>query len=126
MKFYRYIFFRLYSVSLRNGEQSSVYAFTFVYMLALANLFTIMDVISIVSNFKFVAYLTGYVSILFIVSFYFLLYILLVANGKKEATLKEFQNEEKQNKRIRALLLWAYAIVTCVLVTYTSGIVRRM
>jgi hypothetical protein len=55
-------------------------------MLALANLFTIMDVISIVSNFKFVAYLTGYVSILFIVSFYFLLYILLVANGKKEAT----------------------------------------
>ena len=126
MKFYRYLFFRLYSVSLRNGEQSSVYAFTFVYMLALANLFTIMDVISIVSKFKFVAHLTGYVSILFIVSFYFLLYMLLVANGKKEAALKEFQNEEKQKKRIRTLLLWVYAIVTCVLVTYTSGIVRRM
>jgi hypothetical protein len=116
----------LYSGSLKNGERSPIYAFGFVFILALANFYIIFDTVSIILDFKLVSYFSGYLGILFTVSFYFLLYILLWGNGKKEAILKEFQNEDKSKKLLRSLLLWIYAITTIILFVYTGNIVRSM
>lgn len=126
LKFYRYFFFRLYSGSLKNGERNPVYAFTFVFMLALANFYIIFDIISIICDCKFVKFIPHYATVLFTVTFYFILYILLWGNGKSEAILKEFKDEDKRKKLIRALLLWLYAIATGVVFMYTANIVRKM
>lgn len=95
-------------------------------MLALANFYIIFDIILIICDCKFVKFIPHYATLLFTVTFYFILYILLWGNGKSGAILKEFKDEDKCKKLIRALLLWLYAIATGVMFMYTANIVRKM
>jgi hypothetical protein len=124
IKIIKYFFYKIYSFSQSNGENDSGWAYAIVSMFLIANIYSLLDVVMIITKSKLPK-----VSNLFIVAIgglvLYLNYVLLIRNGKTKEIVKEFK-ETKPSKGILNLFLIFYIIASVTLFVYTGNIVRSM
>jgi hypothetical protein len=121
----KYFFYRLYSISLSNGEQDAGWSMIIVSLFALANVYSFFDLILIFSNSQ-LPQISKVVIILFCSGILYFNYSLLTKNGKAKEIVKEFEREEKSKRLLKMMLIWLYMIVSITLFIYTGNVVRSM
>ena len=123
MKFYKYLYYRLYTWNLKKwGERdlpqfNALFGVSFMIILNIGILVGILDLF----GFNFIRDETPKVGIV-ILGFLILglNYFWLVKNEKYKRITKEFEMESK-NKRLRnTLFLWLYLILSFVIVSYVA------
>ncbi len=124
IKLIKYFFYKIYSVSLSNGEQDAGWAMTIVSVFGILNVYTILGVIQILLQVK-APQVDKLVVIILAVLIIYLYYRLLIKNGKAKEIVKEFK-EMKQSKGMLNFLLMLYIIVSVILFIYSGSIVRGM
>lgn len=121
----KYFFYRLYSISLSNGEQDAGWSMTIVSLFSLANVYSFFDLILIFSNSQ-LPQISKVVIILFCGGILYFNYSLLMKDGKAQEIVKEFKNEDKSKRLFKSLLIWVYMIISVALFIYTGNVVRSM
>lgn len=121
----KYFFYRLYSVSLSNGEQDAGWAMIIVSLFSLANVYSLFDLILIFSNSQ-LPHISKGIIILFCCGIMYFNYSLLMKNRKAKEIVKEFEQEDKSKRLIKTLLIWFYIIASVTLFIYTGNVVRSM
>ena len=118
----KYFFFKIYSFSLSNGQRDAGWAMTIVSMFVLANVYSLLDIILILTQTK----LPQVGNIVVVVACGLILYFnytLLMKDGQAQIILKYFQNGQTK-KGLLNLFLTLYIILTITLFIYTGNIVR--
>lgn len=120
----KYFFYKIYSFSKSNGEKDPGWAHTIVSMFVIANIYTILDVVLIITNSKL-----PQVSNLLIIAVgalvLYLNYLLLIRDGKPKEIELEFK-KTKQSKIVLNLFLIFYIFASVTLFLITSNNVRGM
>ncbi|MFN7313239.1 MAG: hypothetical protein ACK5UI_07120, partial [Bacteroidota bacterium] len=119
----KYFFYRLYSISLSNGEHDAGWSMTIVSLFSLANIYSFFDLILIVSNSQLPQVNNIFIILISGVILYFN-YYLLIKDGKALDIVKEFNDEDKSKRLLKTILIWAYMITSVVLFVYTGKVVR--
>jgi hypothetical protein len=124
IKILKYFFYKIYSFSLSNGESDAGWAYAIVSMFLVANIYSLLDLVMIVTKSKL-----PQLSNLFIIAMGGLVlyfnYIILMKNGKAKEIAKEFK-EMQGNKAMLNLSLFLYITVSVILFIYTGNVVRSM
>lgn len=124
IKILKYLFYKIYSFSLSNGESDAGWAYAIVSMFLIANIYSLLDLVMIItkSNLPQLSYL-------FIIAMGGLVlyynYIIFMKNGKAKEIAKEFK-EIQGNKAMLNLSLFLYITVSVILFIYTGNEVRSM
>ena len=117
-----YFFYKIYSFSLSNGENSPSWAVTTVSIFGIINLYTLTDIFLIVFNKKM--FIINEIFIIFIglliIYFY---YSFLVRNGNLKLITNKFKG--KGNLKLNLSLI-AYIIISLVLFISTGILVRSI
>ncbi|MEI7503541.1 MAG: hypothetical protein WCJ61_09680 [Paludibacter sp.] len=121
----KYLFFRLHSISLSNGEQSPIYAFVFVFLLFLVNLYSIVDCILLTIGVGFPA-LPKYFVLGYTLGVFYFLYFILWKDGKDKMIVAYFKEEDKDKRWIKTLMIVLYFIVTIILFIYLGIKMREL
>lgn len=122
MKIIRYFFYKIYSFSLSNGETDPGWAMTIVAMFTLANVYSFIDIILILTQTK-EPQLGKPIIIAFCGAILYLNYIMLMKNGKSKEIIKEF-NDMTVSRAILNLYLALYIIGSIGLSIFTATLVR--
>ena len=127
MKFYKYLYYRLYAWNLKAwGEKdmphwNALYGVTFMMLLNLSIIAIILDIL----GFNILLEETPTATILTIGLLTLSInYFLFVRNGKYHQIASKFEDESKKTKNRNALLLWIYVILSFVVpnfLAYLSG-----
>jgi hypothetical protein len=124
IKIIKYFFYKIYSFSLSNGESDAGWAYAIVSMFLIANIYTLIDLVMIITASKL-----PQVSNLFIILMgglvLYLNHIVLLKNGKVKEIAKEFK-EKQGNKAMLNLFLFLYISFSVILFIYTGNVVRGM
>ena len=118
----KYFFFKIYSFSLSNGQRDAGWAMTIVSMFVLANVYSLLDIILILTRTK----LPQVGNIVIVVACGLILYfnyVLLIKDGKAQTILNDFRQGQTKKRRLN-LFLTLYIILTITLFIYTGNIVR--
>ena len=110
IKLLKYFFYKLYSFSLSEGQNNSMWACIMVIMFVMFNLFTVINIVLLTTTLKFPN--LNYFTIIIICSFIaYLLYALLLKNNKSQEILNEF-NATKKGKAVLNFYLFFYIILS--------------
>ena len=124
-KIIKYLFYRLFLVSLSNGEQDSGWALTIVSLFIMSNAYSAFDMILILTHTPLPQMNTIPIVCICMLIFYFN-YSILTKNGKSKLILKEFENEKQSVKNARTAIIFLYIVVSILLFIYTGSLVRNM
>lgn len=123
IKIIKYFFYRMYSISLSNGEKDAGWAMAIVSMFVLANASVLMDIILIVTGTKLPQVGKVTIGIICAIILY-MNYSLLMKGNRANEIIKEF-NEMKTGKGLLNFYLILYIVLTIVLFIYTANIIRN-
>lgn len=125
IKVIRYLFFRLYSISLSNGEKNPIYALGTVYLLLLANLYSIVDCVLLIIGVGFPD-LPKYVVLAYTLGLFYFLYFILWKDGKGKEIIIYFKRKRTNKDWIKTLLILLYIILTIIVFVYLGNKVRDL
>ena len=125
IKIIKYFFYKIYSFSLSNGENDAGWAFGIVSMFLIANIYSLLDLVMIITASKL-----PQVSNLTIIAIggvvLYLNHVLLLKNGKAKVIAKEFDEKQGRSRAILNLILFLYVVCSVILFIYTGNVVRSM
>jgi len=123
IKILKYFFYKIYSVSLSNGEKDAGWAMTIVSIFVLLNMSFLIDIILIITGARLPQVGKVTIGIICAIILY-MNYSLLMKGNRANEIIKEF-NEMKTGKGLLNVCLILYIVLTIVLFIYTANIIRN-
>jgi hypothetical protein len=123
LKAYQYIFYRLYSWCISNGEHSPIYAFATIFGLTWFNILTIMSIVEIQLNKRF-DMIPQPILLAILLIFMYLQYLVLLRD-KKYKQIVQVYSKYKFSKAIGNFLVWIYILCSVIGFVFTANIVRE-
>lgn len=125
MTIIRYFFYKVYKLSLSNGEPYPGWSYAFVTMLLIANITTVNDLIQLLFkvNLKNLGVTAIIVQAIAIMSFVYWYFIMKETPGK---IVKEFNDLTSKSKMVLNIYLFAYLSISIFLFIYLGDIIRNI
>lgn len=119
----KYFFYRLYQVSLSNGEKDPGWSMTIVSMFLISNIYSIIGLILVTTNSRMPQ--IGNLNVMIICGLVlYSNYVMLIKNNKPQLIIKQFQHETGTKRSVKMILVYFYVVVSICFFIYIGGKVR--
>lgn len=130
MKFYRYLYYRLYSWNMKSwGDKdlpqwNALFGVSFMMFLNLGLLGFLLQLLGV--NIFLRDELPKKELIIIMLSLFVVNYFLFIHRGNYRSTVKELKKEPPEKRRINTILIWLYVILSFALFVLSAMFIKQL